>query len=88
MSLDEEAAISYNPDDDQPNVGGLNSILAEAERQLGQRRGVNGMGMSKTAAGEDAIEVYVQDELTLSQLPSAIRGVPVIGEITGDIRPL
>jgi hypothetical protein len=89
MDLNENAAMSYNPGDDDPTgMGGIHVALAEAERQLTHRKGVNGMGMSKTLSGQDAIVVYVQNEQTLSQLPSEVDGVPVIGEVTGEIRAL
>jgi hypothetical protein len=81
--------MSYNPADDEPTgVGGIHAALAEAERRLTHRTGVKGMGISKTPSGEDAIVVYVQDEQTLSQLPSDVDGVPLVGEVTGEIRAL
>ena len=88
MNLSENAAISYNPDDDQTVGDRIQAALAEAERQLTHRKGVKGMGMAKTSEGEDAIVVYVEDQQALSQVPAAVDGVPVICEITGEIRPL
>lgn len=89
MDQDENAAISYNPDDDEQGDGaGIRGALVEAERQLIHRKGVKGMGMSKTPAGKDAILVYVEDQQALSQLPADVGGFPVVGEITGEIRPL
>ena len=85
MNLDEDAAISYEPDD---AGDGIEVALAEAERQMSHHKGVHGMGMTKTPTGEDAIVVYVEDQQALSQLPAAVRGFPVIGEITGAIRAL
>ena len=86
MNLDEDAAISYEPDD---NTGdGIQVALAEAERQMSHRKGIHGMGMTKTPTGEDAIVVYVENQQALSQLPAVVRGFPVIGEITGEIRAL
>ncbi len=85
MNLDEDAAISYEPDD---AGDGLEAALAEAERLMSHHKVVHGMGMTKTPAGEDAIVVYVEDQQALSQLPAAVRGFPVIGEITGEIRAL
>lgn len=86
MSQDEDAAISYEPDDDPGD--GIEAAFAEAERQLSHRKGVNGMGMAQTPSGENAIVVYVEDQQALSQLPAVVRGFPVIGEITGEIRAL
>lgn len=89
MNLGENAAVSYNPDDDeQTETKGIQVALAEAERQLTHRKGVKGMGMTKTPGGKDAIVVYVEDEQALSQLPAAVDGFPVVGEVTGEIRAL
>jgi hypothetical protein len=89
MDLNENAAMSYNPDDDeQAATDGIRVALAEAERQLTHRKGVKGMGMSKTLGGQDAIVVYVEDQQALSQLPVDVDGFPVVGEVTGEIRAL
>jgi len=86
MTPDEDAAITYEPEDH----GGsdLGAALAEAERTLSRREGINGMGLTRTPGGQDAIVVYVTDRPTLSRLPASVRGIPVVGEITGDIRAL
>ncbi len=87
MSFDEDAIMSYNPsDDEQAGVTGISRAFAEAERQLTHRKGVCGMGISKTPDGQDAILVYVEDELTLTQLPLDVLGIPVVGEVTGEIK--
>lgn len=83
MNPDEDAAISYEPDD---AGDGIEVALAVAEQQMSHRKGVHGLGMTKTPTGEDAIIVYVEDQQALSQLPAVVRGFPVIGEITGEIR--
>jgi hypothetical protein len=89
MNLNENAEVSYNPgDDEQTRRGGIQGALAEAERQLTHRKGVHGMGMTRTPTGQDAIVVYVESEQVLSQLPSDVGGFPVVGEVTGEIRPL
>ena len=43
------------------------------------------MGMTKTAADQDAIVVYVDNEQAISQLPSDVDGYSVIGEVTGEV---
>ena len=89
MNLNENAEVSYNPDDDeQTSSGGIQGAMAEAERKLSHRKGVCGMGLSKTPTGQDAIVVYVENEHILSQLPSDVGGFPVVGEVTGEIRAL
>ena len=89
MDLNENAAISYNPgDDEQAATDGIQGALAEAERQLTHRKGVKGIGMTKTPGGQDAIVVYVEDQQALSQLPADVDGFPIVGEVTGEIRAL
>ena len=89
MDLNENAAMSYNPgDDEQAATDGIQVALAEAERQLTHRKGVKGLGMSKTPSGKDAIVVYVEDQKALSQLPATVGDFTVVGEVTGEIRAL
>ncbi len=89
MDLSENAAMPYNPgDDEQSGAAAIQTALAKAERQLTHRKGVKGMGMAKTPSGQDAIVVYVEDQQALSQLPADVEGFPVVGEVTGEIRAL
>lgn len=82
MNSYEEAAIIYQPDDESREV---KAALAEAERQLGYLENVAGFGMSQTLEGEEAILVFVKTEEMLAQLPTQILGVPLVGEVTGEI---
>jgi len=88
VHMSEDAAMPYNPVDDvQAPIGEIQEALGKAERKLYQQRGVKGIGITKTAGGQDAILVYVENEQILSRLPTAINAFPVIGEVTGEIRP-
>ncbi len=82
MNPDEEAAISYEPDDDD----GIQATLAEAERQLLKIKGVKGMGRTKAPTGEDVIVVYVKNKKALSRLPAVIEGYSIVGEVVGEVR--
>lgn len=62
------------------------SVLIAAEQQLLRLPNVNGVAITKTADGADAILVYVASSEALKKLPSSINGLKVIGEITGEIR--
>jgi dihydropteroate synthase len=84
MNLDEDAAISYEPDDNDDD--GVQAALAEAERLISHSKGIYDIGKTKTPTGEDAIVVYVENQQVLSQLPAVVRGFSVIGEFTGEIR--
>ncbi len=85
MNPYEEAAISYQPDDQSPKV---KAALAEAERQLSYLENVAGFGMSQTFEGEEAVIVFVKTEETLALLPTQILGIPLLGEVTGEIGAL
>jgi len=89
MALNESAAMSYNPgDDEQAATDGIQGALVKAEQQLLNRKGFKGLGMTKLVGGQDAIIVYVEDQQTLKQLPADVDGIPVVGEVTGEIRAL
>lgn len=89
MNPNENAAMPYNPvEDEQSGAAGIQVALAKAERELTHRKGVMGMGLTKTPRGQDAIVVYVENEQALSQLPADVDGFPVVGEVTGEIRAL
>lgn len=84
--MSENAEMPYHPaDDDQSNSGGIHVALAMAESQLSSQSGVNGLGMTKTSAGQDAIVVYVQSAEVISRLPSSVNGFSVVGLVTGNI---
>ncbi len=87
MSFNEDAALSYNPDDESSSSE-LQVAVADATKLLGHLSGVHGLGESKLSNGNDAIVVYVENESVLAKLPRNVRGIPVVGEITGEIRPL
>lgn len=82
MKFTEEAAISYQPNGEPSK---LEFACAEAERQLNHLKNVLGFGISQTLEGEDAVLVFVKTKETLTQLPNQISGVPLIGEVTGEI---
>lgn len=82
MNFLEEAAIPYQPNDESPK---LQAALAEAERQLNHLDNVVGFGMGQTFEGKEAVLVFVKSKETLAQLPACISGVPLIGEVTGEI---
>ncbi|QDV45885.1 hypothetical protein Enr13x_57880 [Stieleria neptunia] len=88
MSLNENAAMPYHPADDEPTgtAAAIQVALAKAEKQLSHRKGVMGMGMTKTPSGRDAIVVYVDQQQTISQLPAEVDGFPIVGDVTGEIR--
>ena len=88
MNFNENAAWTYNPEGDDQNSSGLQAAVAEASRMLMHLKGVQGMGETKTSSGNDAIVVYVDSEHLLAQLPRSVQGIAVIGEVTGEIRPL
>ncbi len=83
----ENAEMFYNPEDENTPTP-LQSILAQAEQQLGNIPGVNGLGLTKTEQGRDAICVYVSDQTVLQKLPSELLGLNIVSEISGDITPL
>lgn len=83
---DEEAAVPY---------GGRTQIETEAqrirrkhERSLLAIDGVNGVGISRTPIGNDAIVVYVRDRSVKDKIPETLDGIPVVVEIVGEFDAL
>lgn len=90
MDFDENAEITYDPtqDDQHLNEQVDQSDFIEAEKILMNREGVQGVAKTTSAAGTDAILAYVLNEQIIAQLPSQVGGLPVIAEVTGEIKPL
>lgn len=85
MNLNEDAVMPYQPDDEPVRV---HEARAEAERQLGNLENVIGFGIGLTSKDEDAVIVFVRTKETLAQLPAQILGIPLIGDVTGEVKAL
>lgn len=84
--MSENAAMTYEPsEDNQILTDGIRGAFAKAQDQLLSQPGVNGLGITRTPAGQDMIIVYVQNALAIAKLPSNVDGFSVVGEVTGDI---
>ena len=85
-SQDEQAAMSYDPDD----TSGQPSEQSQQEQDLLAIAGVTGVGKGRDRIGNDAIIVYVLDASAAKRVPSQIGGTPVVIEVTGpiDAQPL
>lgn len=84
MSIEEEAAITYDPDSD-PDLG-TNAAVDDAQKELLDLKGVKGTGRTVTPNGHEAIIVYVKNKKARARVPDNIRGYPIIVEIVGEIR--
>ncbi|ESQ13550.1 MAG TPA: hypothetical protein DDY14_00165 [Chromatiaceae bacterium] len=83
MDYDEEAAVNYQPDATPLYV---EQAQHKIEQRLQHRDGIVGFGITMTPGGTDAVVVYVENREALATLPRSVDGVPVIGEVTGEIR--
>ena len=54
-------------------------------RQLLGIAGVEGVGSTRSAIGDDAVVVYVRDRSVASRIPREIGGLPTVVEVTGPI---
>lgn len=75
---------------DQPEEGGRSKARVEAVRSRNESRlmaieGVVGIGVGQTAAGDDAIVVYLRDESVRQRVPATIEGYPLEIVVTGEI---
>jgi hypothetical protein len=61
------------------------AVQQKNEARLMAMDGVEGVGMGRTALGDEAIVVYVRDEHVTPHLPKELDGVAVQVQITGRI---
>lgn len=94
MSPREQAELFYRPDDERQAgeereaPGGTPQQLLDAERVLLPLQGVRGVGQTVSGDGEATVVAYVDCQDVLNRLPATAGGMPVVGEITGEIGPL
>ena len=73
---------------DQPEEVGRSEATVEAVRSRNESRlmaieGVVGIGVGQTAAGDDAIVVYLRDESVRQRVPATIEGYPLEIVVSG-----
>lgn len=79
--------MQYEPEEGEI-APALTTALAEAESRLLSEPGVTGIGLGQNEIGDDAVVVYVRNSLAQRSLPTMMLGVPVVFEVTGEIKPL
>lgn len=93
MNFEENAEIVYRPEEAElPNLatpsGQQQRAFASAESQAMRLPGVNGVGRGLTPSGAPAIVVYLANPQARATLPETLEGLPVVGEVVGEVRPL
>ncbi len=83
----DDRGVDYRPDKEVPTTP-AEAARRKAEDTLLLLPGVNGVGIGRTAAGDDAIILYIRDPSVSASLPATIDGIVVIAEVVGDITPL
>lgn len=87
----EEAAMPYNPDESETNVGGTAAATAIArvkqdhEAELLAIEGVEGVGIGRNEIGDEVILVYVREADVANRIPSSVEGIGVRTMISGAI---
>jgi len=79
--------VIYSPGADAP-AGTAAEVLAAEELWLMSIPGVTSVGLGNGPTGGEAVVVGVTDAGVAGQLPPAIRGVPVVVTITGEVEAL
>jgi hypothetical protein len=59
------------------------AIVDRIGGQLLRIAGVEGVGLTRSPTGDDAIVVYVRDRSVASGIPPELGGLPTIVEVTG-----
>lgn len=93
MNFDENAEIVYQPEeagipDLATPMGQQQRAFDSAERQAMRLPGVNGVGRGQTPGGAPALVVYLANSQARATLPATLEGLPVVGEVVGEVRPL
>ena len=81
----EDAAMSPPAAGDAPPADAVDVAQARHAPELMAIDGVVGVARGQTAAGEEAIVVYLTDDAARERVPSAVEGIPVEAEVTGRI---
>lgn len=77
-------AVEYRPDEATPRA----PLTEGEEARLLALPGVTSVGRGADPSGADAIVIGVTDASSADRLPAEIGGVPVVIEVTGDVRAL
>ncbi|MGE3154072.1 MAG: hypothetical protein AB7G48_18680 [Nitrospiraceae bacterium] len=63
----------------------IEAVRARNEGSLMAIEGVVGIGIGRTASGDDAVVIYLRDESVRQRVPAAIEGYPLEIVVTGGI---
>ena len=77
---DEQTAGVIDQPTDEPAT-----IIDRIGSELLKIPGVEGVGLTKTAAGDAAVVVYVRDDSVASSIAPEVGGMPIIVEVTGPL---
>ena len=83
---DEDFEVVYQPEVD--NEHGIVAVKNKHEREIMAIPGVQGVGVTKTELGDDAIAIYVKEKALIGTLPKALDGYEVDTIFVGDIDAL
>lgn len=78
----EDAALPYPRATEATSAS---AVQEKHEERLMAMDGVEGVGIGRTALGDEAIVVYVRDQHVIQRLPKELDGVAVQFQVTGPI---
>ena len=84
LGQEEQAAISYQPGP-ATQSSGVSLAKERNESRLLAIEGVRGVGIGRTAIGDDALVLFLVDESVARRLPGEVDGYPVETVVTGEI---
>lgn len=86
----EDAAMPYSPEESATTraSSAVQHVKQDHEQELMAIDGVEGVGVGRSAIGDDAIIVYLRDEGARKRIPRSVGGYPVETIITGVIDAL
>ena len=80
---DEPFEVEYRPEADDGD--GVVAAKSGHEAALLAIPGVQGVGTTRTAIGDDAIAVYVKEQAVAARLPSSLDGYAVEAIVVGEV---
>lgn len=81
----EETAMPDQPEEVGRSEATIEAVRSRNESRLMAIEGVVGIGVGRTAGGDDAIVVYLRDESARQRVPARIEGYPLEIVVTGGI---
>jgi len=73
----EEAEVSFEPPTQHGQQSAIAEVIERSKASLLDIEGVHGVSQGRTAIGDDAVRVDIEDDSVRARIPAEIEGYPV-----------